>query len=134
MSHGECEFCLLPIEGHRGDGYTAMHRSVGKMQTMELANPLYPMRAVVRCKAQQQLLMVISEAGDAIAGLDEILLNDIATTIFQSEQGQALYTPYRTRDAVNAAEDDLAAEIAMTYQQIMVQRQNPVVQDLNALL
>lgn len=100
---------------------------------MELANPLYPMRAVIRCKAKQQLLLALSEAGDA-AALDESLLNDIAATFFQSEQGQAIYTPFHSREAVNVTEDEIATEIVTIYQQIMAHRQSPVVQHLNALL
>jgi len=101
---------------------------------MELANPLYPMRAVIRCKARQSILLGVGDSNDASASLDEVLLNDLATTLFQSEQGQVLFTPYSSRAAVNAVEDELAEEIATTYQHIIEQRQNPVVQNLNTLL
>jgi hypothetical protein len=104
-----------------------------KVEAMELANPLYPMRAVIRCKAQQQLVLDLNPSGD-VAVLDEQLLNEIAATFFQSEQGQTLYTPFHSREAVNAAEDEIATGIVTIYQQIMAQRQSLVVQSLNALL
>lgn len=100
---------------------------------MALAHPLYPMRAVIRCQAQQQLLLALSQAQDATA-VDESLFHEIAATLFQSELAQAIYTAYPDRAAVQAAEAEVAAEIVIIYQQIMAQRQSPVVQTLNALL
>lgn len=101
---------------------------------MELTHPLYPMRAVIRCQARQQALTANSQYGSEATGWDEALLNDVAATLFESEQGQQLLIPYWSQQAVNQAEAELATAIATTYQQIMEQRQSPVVQELNALL
>jgi hypothetical protein len=100
---------------------------------MEFANPVYPMRAVIRCKAKQQLMTNI-DGTSLEERLDEALLNELATTLFQSEHCDAIYEPYTTRQAATAVEDEVALELAAAYQRIMQQRNSPIVQTLNALL
>lgn len=100
---------------------------------MEFANPIYPIRAVIRCKAKQQLMTNI-DGSSLEERLDDALLNELATTLFQSERCNAVYEPYPTRDAASAVESEVALELAATYQRIMEQRNSPIVQTLNALL
>ncbi len=100
---------------------------------MELANPIYPIRAVIRCKAKQQLMTNID--GTSLAErFDEVLFSEIANTIFHSPDNDALYEPYATRAAASAVEDEFALDLAATYQRIIQQRKSPLVQNLNALL
>ncbi|MDX2229192.1 MAG: hypothetical protein NW220_06125 [Leptolyngbyaceae cyanobacterium bins.349] len=101
---------------------------------MELANhSIYPMRAVIRCKAKQQLMTNVD--GSALeARLDEGLFQELATTLLQSGRCDVVYQPYATREAASAVEDEVALELAASYQRIIQQRQSPVVQELNALL
>ncbi|EKQ69130.1 hypothetical protein OsccyDRAFT_1744 [Leptolyngbyaceae cyanobacterium JSC-12] len=100
---------------------------------MELANLVYPLRAVIRCKAKQQLMTNLDGTG-LEEQLDESLLREISQTLFQSERCDAIYEPYATREAATAVEDWAALEIAAIYQRIIQQRQSPTVQSLNALL
>ncbi|MBF2027008.1 MAG: hypothetical protein IGS48_09615 [Oscillatoriales cyanobacterium C42_A2020_001] len=100
---------------------------------MELANPVYPLRAVIRCKAKQQLMTNLDGTG-LNERLDEELFCEIAQTLFQSEECDPIYVPYATREAASAVEDGVALELAVIYQRIVQQRQCPVVQSLNALL
>jgi hypothetical protein len=100
---------------------------------MERVNLIYPLRAVIRCKAKQQLMTNVDGAALAEC-LDENLFQELAITLFQSEGCQAIYQPYASREVASAVEDGIALELAAIYQRIMQQRQNPLVQDLNALL
>ncbi|MDX2239135.1 MAG: hypothetical protein NW224_00450 [Leptolyngbyaceae cyanobacterium bins.302] len=101
---------------------------------MELADhSIYPMRAVIRCKAKQQLMTNI-DGSSLEERLDEILFAEIATTLFQSPQWDAIYEPYATCAAASAVENEAALALAATYQRIIQQRNSPIVQNLNALL
>lgn len=111
-----------------------LHPSFARLyRTMELANLIYPIRAVIRCKAKQQLMTNI-DGTSLEEHVDEALFSEIANTLFHSPQSDALYEPCATRAAANAIEDDVALELAATYQRIIQQRKSPIVQNLNALL
>jgi len=90
------------------------------------------MRAVIRCKAKQQLMRQMDET--SLATIDEALFKEIAATLFRSGHCQAIYQPHTTKAAAMAVEDEIAQELATTYQSIVQQRQSLVVQSLNALL
>lgn len=98
---------------------------------MELTSN-YPVRAFIRHKAKMQL--VESMGMDICPFLDDELLRELATTLLQSERGQVAFQPYSSREAASAVEDNLAAEIAETYQTIQQRQHDPIVQSLNALL
>jgi hypothetical protein len=66
--------------------------------------------------------------------LDEVLLNDLSTTLFQSAQFQKLRQPYNSKKECCAVEDWAAMELAIAYRRITQQRQSELVQNLNALL
>lgn len=102
------------------------------VQTMELAQPIYPMRAVIRCKAKQHLCSASSDI--LLMPINEALLKELATTLFRASQTNDLSQPcYSTEDA-SEIEDRLATELAANYRRIIYQQQNPLVQQLNALL
>jgi len=101
---------------------------------MELANPIYPMRAVVRCKAKTHLLRLTATRYEAFLPLDEALFKDIATNLFKSDRGTDLYQGCRSKREAGAIEDRVAAELAETYVQIKLNQDNPMVQQLNSLL
>lgn len=95
-----------------------------------------PMRAVVRCKAKQKLLQMQSDLDSPgpFEALDEALFQELAATLFQSEQYQTLYRICQSKREASAVEDQLAAELAKTYWTIAQQQQNALVRQLNALL
>jgi hypothetical protein len=99
---------------------------------MEIANPTYPMRSVIRCKAKQQILIM----GDSnvMASPDENLFRELASTLFNSAYFQSLYRAYPSAQERCATEDQIAAELAAIYHHVMYQREQPQVQQLNALL
>ena len=99
---------------------------------MELANSLYPMRSVIRCKAKQRLTVNVD--GSAAVAFDESLFQDLASTLFSSGQYQAVHQPYASKAEACAVEDWVAMELATTYQRVTQNQQNPIVQQLNALL
>ncbi len=93
-----------------------------------------PHRAAIRFKAKMQLL----ETTDEFFGTDDCcksanLLEELATTLFQSRQYLVFYEQHHSKQEAKQAEDRLAQELGETYQQVMRHRQDPVVQSLNAL-
>lgn len=105
------------------------------VQVMEAAKHV-PMRAIVRCKAKQQLMRMQSDLdlSEVMATLDETLFQEIATTLLQSDTYQTLYRVCRSKQEAIAVEDQLATELAKTYRNIVLQQHNPLVQCLNQLL
>ncbi|MBD2461320.1 hypothetical protein H6G89_09700 [Oscillatoria sp. FACHB-1407] len=93
----------------------------------------YPMRALVRHKAKAKLIEGI-EFQDDCPLVDEDLLRDLATTLFQSKQAQDLYTQCHSRHEADEIENRFATELVETYKQIKQQEANPLVQLLNGLL
>lgn len=100
---------------------------------MEGVKQVYPMRSVIRCKAKQQLLLGFGIDGE-FASLNEGLFREVAKTFFQSNQFQAVYLPYESKEEVAAVESRVATELMATYKQVKSRRDDPVVQQLNALL
>ncbi|MFM7447871.1 MAG: hypothetical protein ACKO24_04655 [Leptolyngbyaceae cyanobacterium] len=98
---------------------------------MELANPTYPMRSVIRCQAKQQIL---STGDSRMAFLDQTLFQELASTLFNSAYFQSLYRAYPSTQERCAVEDRLAVELAAIYHHVTQRRQQPLVQQLNALL
>lgn len=101
---------------------------------MELSNPVYPMRAIARCKAKSHLLRIASEYPEQLLPPDEALFNSIAATLFQSDCSARLYQACRSKQEAAAIEDSIAIAVAETYAQIRLQQADPLVQQLNALL
>jgi hypothetical protein len=100
---------------------------------MELVNAVYPMRSIIRCKAKQQLLIEATQHPELMP-LDEMLFSEVAKTLFRLNQYQVIYQLCRSKQAAAEIEDEIAAELAITYQQIVFQQHDPIVQQLNALL
>lgn len=102
---------------------------------MDSGRSIYPMRAVIRCKAKQAIMArSIANNQTFDEPLDEVLFQEIATTWFKSKRYDVMY-----RNCLSAAdslqiEDRVASELAETYQQIKAQQRNTTVQQLNALL
>ncbi len=100
---------------------------------MELAQPQLPKRAVIRCKAKQRLMTDIHGQWTS-EYLDEELFNDLSNTLFQSPQYQKLRQPYASKAERCTVEDWAAMELAIAYRRITQQRQDLLIQSLNALL
>jgi hypothetical protein len=98
---------------------------------MDIAHPSQPLRAVIRCKAKQQL---ISDPDNSWMPLNESLLQELAMTLFQSKRYHAKAQSCRSKPAAAAVEDEVAAELAASYKRIQQQQQDPLIQQLNSLL
>ena len=68
------------------------------------------------------------------ASIDNDLLKEIATTLFNSDQYPELYRPCKDIIEATAIEDAIALEIVLTYQRIKQNEQLVNVQALNKLL
>lgn len=101
---------------------------------MELANRHRPHRAIIRCKAKMHLLETIDDNFDWDEPFDDALLKELAESLFQSSQYQVFFENCLSKQEAKAIEDQLARELADTYQSILQRHQDPVVQSLNALL
>jgi hypothetical protein len=99
---------------------------------MDLAKSIYPMRSVIQCKAKMHLTAEHSES--LPPPLDEALLKEVATTMFESDRYRNLHHACRSQEEAAATEDQIAAEVAETYRQIKLQQQNPTIRRLNGLL
>lgn len=102
-------------------------------EIMELANNLYPMRALIRYKAKEQLKFNL-EKQNIYLPLDESLFAEVATILFRAGRHPQLQSQCASRTEAAAIEDQFAAELAETYKQIKLRQKNIVVQRLNALL
>ena len=101
---------------------------------MEFAHYTHPLRAVVRCKAKQQLLHLQIENRETPEPLDEDLLKEITATFFQSQECQNLYQACHSEQAAVVIEDRIATELATIYRRLKRQEQDPMIQHLNSLL
>lgn len=103
---------------------------------MELVSGSYPVRAFIRHKAEQKIagLSEVKDMDLSCPTVDQALLRDLAVTLFQSPQGNAVYQAYPTREAAEAVENAFARELAAIYQQITQRQADPHVQRLNQLL
>jgi hypothetical protein len=104
------------------------------LHTMDLANSVYPMRSVIRCKVKIQLLQAAYAQGVVPEPINESLLKEIAATWFRSDSYDALVRPCRSKQEAAAIADQIAGEIAATYRTIVEQQENALVQRLNSLL
>jgi hypothetical protein len=101
---------------------------------MNLANSVYPMRAVIRCKVKIQLFQAAYAQHVVPEPVDESLLKEIAATWFSSDSYETLVRPCRSKREAAAIEDQIATEIAAIYRTIVGQQENALVQRLNGLL
>jgi hypothetical protein len=102
---------------------------------MELVDRHRPHRAVIRCKAKMQLLEIADESFDWDKPFDDALLKELATSLFQSNRYRVFFETFLSQHEAKEVEDQLAQELADTYQTIVKRRhEDPVVQSLNALL
>lgn len=72
--------------------------------------------------------------GIGCLAFDEPLLQELSTTLFQSERGAAIFVAYPSRQAAEAIEDQFALELAETYRYIKQRKTDTQVQRLNSLL
>ncbi len=100
---------------------------------MEPVNYRRPHRAIIRCKAKMQLLQTVNDCLDWFEEND-ILLKELAATLFYSDYYQALYERCQSQKDTNDADTALIEELVQTYLTISQHKLNPVVQRLNALL
>jgi|GEM_PF-1067837 hypothetical protein len=100
---------------------------------MALAQPIQPMRAVIRCKAKQ-LLIADPELWETFSCFDEALFQELAATLFRAESYQELAGSCRSRQDAVAIESRLALGLAAAYKRIKQQQRDPLVQKLNQLL
>lgn len=93
----------------------------------------YPLRSVIRCVAKAHLT-VTPEAYEAELAWDEALFIELTTTFLQPAVQPLLTSAYGSRDEAAVVEGQLAKSLVNTYRQIVRQRQDAQVQQLNALL
>ncbi|GAB4142197.1 MAG: hypothetical protein Fur0046_18550 [Cyanobacteria bacterium J069] len=72
--------------------------------------------------------------GTGCLTFDESLLQDLSTTLFQSERGAPVFVAYPNRQAAEAIEDRFALELAETYRYIKQKQASKQIQRLNRLL
>ena len=80
---------------------------------------------------------LMETAGDCLewdGAFDDTLLKDLAANLFQSTHYRVFFERCHSQQDVQAIEDQLAQELAHTYQKIWERSQDPVVQSLNARL
>lgn len=68
------------------------------------------------------------------AETDEMLLKELAETLFQSNRYRTLYAQCQSQQDGSGLEQVLIYELVETYQQISNRQQASIVQQLNALL
>ncbi|MGG6293200.1 hypothetical protein ACQ4M4_02160 [Leptolyngbya sp. AN02str] len=100
---------------------------------MELTNYSYPMRAAIRYKAKTQILAEQAKLTDSPT-IDDALLRELASTVFRSERGKAVFCAYPTHAEAEDIENRFAAELVVAYQMIQRNQAEPLVQRLNQLL
>jgi UDP-galactopyranose mutase len=101
---------------------------------MEQVNHKRPHRAIVRCKAKMHLLQTDFNSFEEAELLDDVLLKDLAATLFQSSRYEVLCKQCQTSQDVNIVEKQLVNELVRTYRQISKRQWEPIIQRLNALL
>lgn len=100
---------------------------------MEPVNHRRPHRAIIRCKAKMQLLQTVNDCSDWFEEND-ILLKELAATLFYSARYQALYERCESQTDTNNTDEILIKELVQTYHHVAQRQLNPVIQRLNALL
>lgn len=99
---------------------------------MELVS-FYSMRSVLRCRAKQRLL-IDPDFSDAIESIDDSLLKELASTLFQTKRYQPLIAGCDSELELVSLENGLIAELVATYLTLWQQRSQPMIQHLNSLL
>jgi Mg2+ and Co2+ transporter CorA len=92
-----------------------------------------PMRAAIRSRAKQQML-ANPETCELCAGLDDALMRELTVTLFNSDQYKTLYRQSRSSEETAEIAEQMATELVTNYRQIVQQKQNPTIQQLNMLL
>lgn len=102
---------------------------------MELASYL-PKRVYIRYRAKVQLQVdaVGADSAETCECLDEALIRDMAATLLESELYRSLYGQCRSKREAATITDRMIDELVRNYKQIKQQQQNPLIQQLNALL
>ncbi|WP_416666369.1 hypothetical protein [Egbenema bharatensis] len=100
---------------------------------MEQVNFKRPHRAIVRCQAKMHLLEISFNQSEETEPIDDALLKDLTTTLFQSNPHSIMDEPLSSHPNVTS-EQQLVDELVQTYQHISQRQQEPIVQRLNALL
>lgn len=92
-----------------------------------------PHRAIVRSKAKLQLLQS-AHTDFQWSETDDALLNDLATTLFQSNHYQRLYSQCQSKPDIYKTNRQLITELVDAHRQISERKQDGTIQRLNALL
>ena len=100
---------------------------------MESTGIFYPLRTLIRGMAKEQLT-ISSEAYVTQLCWDEKLFDDLAATFLNPNIKAILTSPCRSRESAHMIEESVAKELAEAYKHIIRQRDDELVQRLNALL
>lgn len=100
---------------------------------MDLVNHR-PHRAIIRCQAKMQLLDGMKDCAEWIEPASDVLLSELAATLFQSERYRDLYQQCRSKQEAQRVSDRLVKELVETFRVISDRRQDAIVQGLNAML
>ncbi|MCU0569849.1 MAG: hypothetical protein MUF49_25155 [Oculatellaceae cyanobacterium Prado106] len=101
---------------------------------MEAADYTYTIRFSVRCKARELLHPVHDEDEGVQDFQDEMLLEEIGTTLFCSQSFKVLCLKCRTDEDATKVAHYFTTELVETYRRIKRRQNSPLVQSLNALL
>jgi hypothetical protein len=102
---------------------------------MDLVNhPHRPHRAVIRCQAKMLLLDGMQDCVDWLEPASDLLLSELAATLFQSDRYRNLYQQCRSKQEAGRVSDRLVKELVETFRIISERQCDPTVQGLNALL
>jgi hypothetical protein len=91
------------------------------------------MRSVIRCRAKQRLL-IDPDYSESLESIDDSLLKELATTLFQTSRYSKLIAGCDSELELASLEDAFVAELVATYLTLWHQRSQPMVQHLNSLL
>ena len=100
---------------------------------MESQCLFYPLRSVIRCIAKTRLTLT-PEACESGLAWDEALFAELATTYLQPSVQPLLISGYSSRDEASSIEAEMAQSLVETYRNILKQRENEKIQQLNDLL
>ncbi len=83
--------------------------------------------------AKQQLIIQYFNSPEG-EDLDEQLFKELAAVLLNLDKNQQLKQVCRTRKEADQIENRLTDELVKTYNQIKLRKQDPLIQQLNALL
>lgn len=81
-----------------------------------------------------QLLETADDCFDGNEILDDTLVKELATALFQSDQYRIFFEKGHSKQAVKEVEEKLSQKLADTYRSLLVRSKDPLVQRLNTLL